>query len=70
MNFKIDNAFKLDLMIENKVILEIKTVDYISPAHKAQLLTYLKMSNCKLGMLLNFQSDVFKNGVTRIVNNL
>ncbi|MDR6371231.1 GxxExxY protein [Chryseobacterium bernardetii] len=57
-------------MIENKVILEIKTVDYISPAHKAQLLTYLKMSNCKLGMLLNFQADVFKNGVTRIVNNL
>ncbi|WP_336702289.1 GxxExxY protein [Chryseobacterium indologenes] len=69
-DLKIDNAFKLDLMIENKVILEIKTVDYISPAHKAQLLTYLKMSNCKLGMLLNFQSDVFKNGVTRIVNNL
>ncbi|WP_317048661.1 GxxExxY protein [Chryseobacterium sp. KLBC 52] len=58
------------MIIENKVILEIKAVDYISPTHKAQLLTYLKMSNCKLGMLLNFQSDVFKNGVTRIVNNL
>lgn len=69
-DLKIENAFKLDLMIENKVILEIKTVDYISPTHKAQLLTYLKMSNCKLGMLLNFQSDIFKNGVTRIVNNL
>jgi GxxExxY protein len=58
------------MIIENKVILEIKTVDYISPIHKAQLLTYLKMSNCKLGLLLNFQSDVFKNGVMRIVNNL
>lgn len=69
-DLKIDNAFKLDLMIESKVILEIKTVEYISPAHKAQLLTYLKMTNCKLGLLLNFQSDVFKNGVTRIVNNL
>jgi GxxExxY protein len=57
-------------MIESKVILEIKTVEYISLAHKAQLLTYLKMTNCKLGLLLNFQSDVFKNGVTRIVNNL
>ncbi|MDR3025498.1 GxxExxY protein [Chryseobacterium sp.] len=67
---KIDNAFKLDLMIESKLILEIKTVEYISPAHKAQLLTYLKMTNCKLGLLLNFQSAVFKNGVTRIVNNL
>ncbi|MCY1461751.1 GxxExxY protein [compost metagenome] len=57
-------------MVESKVILEVKTVEYISPTHKTQLLTYLKMANCKLGLLLNFQSDVFKNGVTRIVNNL
>ncbi|WP_426482918.1 GxxExxY protein [Chryseobacterium sp. R2ACT005] len=69
-DLKIDNAFKLDLMVESKVILEVKTVEYISPTHKTQLLTYLKMANCKLGLLLNFQSDVFKNGVTRIVNNL
>ncbi|WP_426478457.1 GxxExxY protein [Chryseobacterium sp. CBSDS_008] len=69
-DLRIENAFRLDMIIENKVILEIKAVDYISPTHKAQLLTYLKMSNCKLGMLLNFQSDVFKNGVTRMVNNL
>lgn len=69
-DLRIENAFKLDMIIENKVILEIKTVDYISSIHKAQLLTYLKMSNCKLGLLLNFQSDIFKNGVTRIVNNL
>ncbi|RLJ32415.1 GxxExxY protein [Chryseobacterium sp. 7] len=69
-DLRIENAFRLDMIIENKVILEIKAVDYISPTHKAQLLTYLKMSNCKLGMLLNFQSDVFKNGVIRIVNNL
>lgn len=67
---KIENAFRLDMIIENKLILEIKTVDYINPTHKAQLLTYLKMTNCKLGLLLNFQSDVFKNGVTRIVNFL
>ncbi|KXH78273.1 GxxExxY protein [Chryseobacterium kwangjuense] len=67
---KIENAFRLDIIIENKLILEIKTVDYIHPAHKAQLLTYLKMTGCKLGLLLNFQSDVFKNGVTRIVNHL
>lgn len=69
-DLKIENAFRLDMIIENKLILEIKTVDYISPTHKAQLLTYLKMTNCKLGMLLNFQSDVFKNGVTRLVNSL
>lgn len=58
------------MMVENKLILEIKTVDYINSIHKAQLLTYLKMTNCKLGLLLNFQSDIFKNGVTRIVNFL
>ncbi|AZA83458.1 GxxExxY protein [Chryseobacterium lactis] len=69
-DLKVENAFRLDMLIENKVILEIKTVDYISPIHKAQLLTYLKMTGCKLGMLLNFQSDIFKNGVTRIVNHL
>ncbi|KFF10601.1 hypothetical protein IW15_19920 [Chryseobacterium soli] len=67
---RIQNAFRLDIIIENKLILEIKTVEYINSIHKAQLLTYLKMTNCKLGLLLNFQSDVFKNGVTRIVNNL
>lgn len=67
---KIENAFRLDMIVENKLILEIKTVEYINLTHKAQLLTYLKMTNCKLGLLLNFQSDVFKNGVTRIVNFL
>ncbi|MCS3869767.1 GxxExxY protein [Chryseobacterium ginsenosidimutans] len=67
---RIENAFRLDMIVESKLILEIKTVDYINPTHKAQLLTYLKMTNCKLGLLLNFQSDVFKNGVTRIVNFL
>jgi GxxExxY protein len=67
---RIENAFRLDMIVESKLILEIKTVDYINPTLKAQLLTYLKMTNCKLGLLLNFQSDVFKNGVTRIVNFL
>ncbi|SHF90391.1 GxxExxY protein [Chryseobacterium sp. OV279] len=69
-DLKIENAFRLDMIIENKLILEIKTVEYINSIHKAQLLTYLKMTNSKLGLLLNFQSDVFKNGVTRIVNHL
>jgi GxxExxY protein len=67
---KIENAFRLDMIVENKLILEIKTVDYINSIHKAQLLTYLKMTDCKLGMLLNFQSDIFKNRVTRVVNFL
>ncbi len=69
-DLKIENAFRLDIIIENKLILEIKTVDYITNIHKAQLLTYLKMTGCKLGLLLNFQSDLFKTGVTRVVNYL
>lgn len=67
---KIENAFRLDMLVENKLILEIKAVEYTNPTHKAQLLTYLKMINCKLGLLINFQSEVFKNGVARIVNGL
>ena len=67
---KIENALRLDMIVENKLILEIKAVEYINPTHKAQLLTYLKMTNRKLGLLLNFQSDTFKNGVTRVVNFL
>ncbi|MEY8760044.1 GxxExxY protein [Chryseobacterium tongliaoense] len=67
---KIENAFRLDMIVENKLILEIKAVEYINPSHKAQLLTYLKMTGCKLGLLINFQTDIFKNGVTRIVNGL
>lgn len=69
-DLKIENTFRLDIIIENKLILEIKTVDYITNIHKAQLLTYLKMTGCKLGLLLNFQSDLFKTGVTRVVNYL
>lgn len=67
---KIDNAYRLDMIVEDKLILEIKTVDFISDVHKAQILTYLKLTNCKLGLILNFRTDVFKNGVKRVVNGL
>ncbi len=67
---KIENAFRLDLIVEDKVILEIKTVENIYDVHKAQLLTYLKMTNCKLGLILNFRTAVFKDGVKRVVNGL
>lgn len=66
----IENAFKIDLLVENKLILEIKTVDYLNDIHKAQILTYLKMTNCKLGLLMNFRTDYYKNGIKRVVNNL
>ena len=54
----IENAFRVDLIVENKLILEIKTVDFINDIHKAQVLTYLKMTGLKLGLLLNFRTDV------------
>lgn len=66
----IENAFKIDLLVEDKLILEIKTVDYLNDIHKAQILTYLKMTNCKLGLLMNFRTDYYKNGIKRVVNNI
>lgn len=67
---RIENAFRVDLIVENKLILEIKTVDFINDVHKSQILTYLKLTNCKLGLILNFRTDIFKNGVKRVVNGL
>ncbi|MFC4163675.1 GxxExxY protein [Epilithonimonas zeae] len=66
----IENAFKIDLLVEDKLILEIKTVDYLNDVHKAQILTYLKMTNYKLGLLMNFRTDYYKNGIKRVVNKL
>ena len=65
---KINNAFRIDIIIEDKLILEIKAAEFINPSHKAQLLTYLKMTNCKLGLLINFNEETFKSGVTRVIN--
>ena len=66
----LENAFKMDLLIENKVVLEIKSVDVLNNFHAAQLKNYLRIGNFKLGMLLNFNSQLFKNGVKRVANNL
>lgn len=65
---KINNAFRIDIMVESKLILEIKAVEFINPSHKAQLLTYLKMTNCKLGLLINFNEETFRAGVSQIIN--
>jgi len=56
--------------VGDKVILELKSVEKILPVHKKQLLTYLKLSNMRLGLLINFNVELIKNGITRIVNNL
>ncbi|MNT58099.1 hypothetical protein D3C72_1955150 [compost metagenome] len=65
---KMDVGYRLDLLVENKFILEIKSVESLSDVHLAQILTYLKLSGCKLGMLINFNTLHFKNGVRRIIN--
>jgi GxxExxY protein len=63
-------GYRTDLIVENKVIIEIKSVEDIHPVHPKQLLTYLKLTGLKLGLLINFNSPIIKTGITRIVNNL
>lgn len=69
-NKKLDLGFRTDLIVESKVIIEIKSVEEIHPVHPKQLLTYLKLTNLKLGLLINFNSPLIKTGITRIVNGL
>lgn len=69
-NLKIDKAFVADLIIDNKVIIEVKSVEKLSPVHEKQLISYLKLSDLKLGLLVNFNESLIKNGIKRIVNGL
>lgn len=66
----IENAYKIDLLIEDKVIIEVKSVLEMHPVFNAQLLTYLKLANIKLGLLINFNTPLIKDGIHRIVNKL
>lgn len=63
-------AYRADFLVSERVIVELKAVDNLLPVHKAQLLTYLKWSGVKLGLLLNFNSKLMKQGIQRVVNNL
>lgn len=67
---KMDIGYRLDLLVENKIIIEVKSVEILAPVHYTQLLTYLKLSDLKLGLLINFNSNLLKDGIHRIVNNL
>jgi len=67
---KLDHGYRMDLLVSNKVVIEIKSVEFISDVHEAQLLTYLKLGNYKLGLILNFHTTILKNGIKRMVNNL
>ncbi|GAN31788.1 MAG: GxxExxY protein [Candidatus Brocadia sp. AMX2] len=66
---KLECGYRLDLMIENEVIVEIKSVEKLLPIHKAQLMSYLKLSDCKVGLLINFNVELLKDGIQRVVNN-
>lgn len=67
---KVENAFKIDLLIENKVVIEVKAQELLTNFNAAQLLNYMKLGNYKLGLLLNFNSKLFKNGIKRIANGI
>jgi len=68
--FRFDEGFRADIVVEGKVILELKSIEAINNAHKKQLLTYLKLTGMKLGYLLNFGEALMKDGIIRIVNGL
>ena len=65
---KLDHGYRIDLLVEDKVVIEIKTIDAFNDVHTAQVLTYLKPGNYKLGLLLNFQVTVLKDGIKRVIN--
>jgi len=65
---KLDHGYRIDLLVEEKVVIEIKTVEAFNDVHTAQVLTYLKLGNYKLGLLLNFDVTVLKNGIKRVIN--
>jgi GxxExxY protein len=67
---ELDCGYRLDIVVDNAIILEVKSREKIEPIHKAQLLTYLKLSGLRLGLVLNFNVPVMRDGIVRIVNNL
>ena len=67
---RLDCGYRVDLMVENKLIIEIKSVEALNDIHMAQILTYLKLTECKLGLLINFNSVLLKNGIKRVANRL
>jgi GxxExxY protein len=67
---RLEEGFRADLIVEDKVIIEIKSLEAVHPVHKKQLLTYLRLANKRLGLLINFGEELIKNGITRLVNGL
>ena len=67
-NVRLDHGYRIDLLIESKVVVEIKTVEVFTDVHTAQVLTYLRLGNYKLGILINLHTALLKNGIKRIIN--
>ncbi len=66
---RLDAGYRIDLLVEDSVIVELKTVDRLIPVHEAQLLSYLRMSDLRLGLLINFNVRLLRDGIRRVVNN-
>jgi GxxExxY protein len=67
-NISVECGYRLDLLVENKVVVEVKTVDALAPVHRAQMRTYLRLAECPVGLILNFNVSSLKHGIRRIVN--
>ena len=67
---KLDCGYRIDLLVQNKLVLELKAVDALNDVHVAQVLTYLKLGGFKLGLLINFNVSLLKNGIKRVINTL
>ena len=66
---KLDCGYRIDLLVEEKIIVELKAVERLEPIHTAQTLSYLKLSGCRVGLLINFNVKVLKNGIRRLIND-
>ncbi len=67
---RLDVGFRADLIVERKVVLELKSVEDVHPVHKKQLLTYLRLTGCRVGLVLNFGAELMKDGIFRVVNGM
>jgi GxxExxY protein len=65
-----DEGFRMDMLVENVVVVELKSVEQVAPVHKKQLLTYLRLADRRLGLLINFGEELIKTGISRVVNGL
>ncbi|QDU93520.1 GxxExxY protein [Lignipirellula cremea] len=69
-NLKLELGFRADILVERCVVVELKSIEQVAPVHKKQLLTYLRLTDCRLGLLINFNTELIRDGISRVVNHL